>query len=53
MQRSRFRLLNACYNTMDGLKAVWREEQAFRQEVFLFVILTTVIFLAAFAVSVK
>lgn len=34
------RILNACYFSAAGFKAVWTHEEAFRQEVLLFVITT-------------
>ncbi len=32
-KRGLARVLAACYNTLDGLKSAWRNEQAFRQEI--------------------
>jgi diacylglycerol kinase (ATP) len=34
------RLINACYFSIAGFKAAWTHEEAFRQEVLLFVIAT-------------
>jgi diacylglycerol kinase (ATP) len=34
------RILNACYFSAAGFKAVWTHEEAFRQEVLLFVVTT-------------
>jgi len=34
------RLINACYFSVAGYKATWNHEEAFRQEVLLFVITT-------------
>ena len=36
------RLINACFFSMAGFKATWQHEEAFRQEVFVFVIATPV-----------
>lgn len=53
MPQSTFRLINACYNTADGLKVLWQEEQAFRQEVILTIVLMPVIFLLGFSINLK
>lgn len=34
------RLINACYYSAAGFKATWQHEEAFRQEVILFIITT-------------
>lgn len=34
------RLINACFFSVAGFKATWRHEEAFRQEVMLFVVST-------------
>lgn len=34
------RILNACIFSMAGFKAVWKHEEAFRQEVLLFIVTT-------------
>lgn len=34
------RLINACFFSVAGFKATWRHEEAFRQEVMLFVVTT-------------
>jgi diacylglycerol kinase (ATP) len=34
------RILNACYFSAAGFKAVWTHEEAFRQEVLLFIVTT-------------
>jgi diacylglycerol kinase (ATP) len=34
------RIINACYFSVAGFKAVWQHEEAFRQEVLLFVVTT-------------
>ena len=36
------RLINACYFSVAGFKATWTHEEAFRQEVILFVISTPI-----------
>ncbi|MEC4750624.1 diacylglycerol kinase [Methylomicrobium sp. Wu6] len=36
------RIINACYFSAAGFKAVWTHEEAFRQEVLLFVVTTPV-----------
>jgi diacylglycerol kinase (ATP) len=36
------RILHAFYNSADGLKAAWRNEYAFRQEILVFTIATVV-----------
>jgi len=36
------RLINACYFSIAGLKATWTHEEAFRQEVILFLVSTPV-----------
>ena|SRR5579862_1961728 len=40
----KMRLLNALNNSLDGLKTVWKNEQAFRWEVYLSLVLMPVIF---------
>ena len=34
------RIINACFFSMAGFKAVWKHEEAFRQEVLLFLLAT-------------
>jgi diacylglycerol kinase (ATP) len=34
------RLINACFFSVAGFKATWTHEEAFRQEVFLFIVTT-------------
>ncbi len=34
------RIINACYFSAAGFKAVWQHEEAFRQEVLLFMVST-------------
>ena len=41
------RLWRACINSWNGLRAVWRSEAAFRQEVVVFVIAVPLAFLVA------
>jgi diacylglycerol kinase (ATP) len=36
------RLVNACFFSIAGFKATWQHEEAFRQEVFLFVVTTPI-----------
>jgi diacylglycerol kinase (ATP) len=38
------RLINACYFSIAGFKATWQHEEAFRQEVMLFVVTTPLAF---------
>ena len=39
MSSSRYRLIRATFHTVDGLKVLWKNEQAFRQEIYLCVVL--------------
>ncbi|WAR43780.1 diacylglycerol kinase [Methylomonas rapida] len=36
------RLINACFFSLAGFKATWRHEEAFRQEVALFIVTTPI-----------
>ena len=36
------RLINACYFSVAGFKATWQHEEAFRQEVILFIVSTPI-----------
>jgi diacylglycerol kinase (ATP) len=42
-KRSKFRIIRATYNTIDGLFALWKNEPAFRQELYLGIVLTPII----------
>jgi diacylglycerol kinase (ATP) len=52
-RQSKFRLLNAIENSMDGFKAVWNHEAAFRQECYLAVLLIPVILFITISSIVK
>jgi diacylglycerol kinase (ATP) len=40
-----FRLVKATLNTLEGIKALWMNEKAFQQEIYLSVLLIPIIFL--------
>ena len=38
------RIINACFTSVEGFKAVWKHEEAFRQEVLLLLVTTPIAF---------
>ena len=48
-----FRLYRATKNTIDGLKILWCKEQAFRQEIYVSIILIPIIFFLSISPTLK